>query len=81
MNLGRDAKVSKKGNKHIGIRPSSLHVPGDGDHLVHWKREATIGQTEEDMFRVEAEKSQFWNNFGPKSKNLDKKTSLIISKH
>lgn len=39
VNLWRDAKVPKEGNKHISIRTSSFYITADSDHLIHWKTE------------------------------------------
>lgn len=38
VNLGGDAELPKKGDKHVRVRPSSLHVTSDRDHLVNWGR-------------------------------------------
>lgn len=34
VNLGRDTKISKKGNKDISIRPSSFYITCNSDHLI-----------------------------------------------
>lgn len=39
VNLGRDTKFSKKGNKHISICPGSFYITRDGDHLIHCERQ------------------------------------------
>lgn len=39
VNLGRDTKLSKKGNKHISICPGSFYITRDGDHLIHWNKD------------------------------------------
>lgn len=46
VNLWRDAKVPKEGNKHISIRPSSFYITADSDHLVHWKTDERRGHKE-----------------------------------
>lgn len=39
VNLGRDTKLPKKGDKHVCICSSSFHITSDCDHLVNWEEE------------------------------------------